>query len=447
MTKRTRRKLFYALVAVFIVLGTFVVFYAEGWRIDFSDWHFEKVGEIYVRSWPEGANIALGKKSVKNESGFLTPGTLIPDLLPGNYTLNLSAPGYAPWHEEAIVAPSYVAQFKYAVLVPENATTTVAGPITDIALAQNAVVAQTVSNTILANGIPVADGEILQTDPRESNIVFRNLTAGAFSLFDLSLGTSTDLSALFLQSNVNLSVATNIADDPYETNLVAATDASQISILDVDADTMALFERAPVDLSIASSVAFTPDGIAWSESSAKNNSSLINFYSPSLGQNIVGSSTVPGKTVSMQWLGGSAIGVLQDNGVLYRYDLRSQIFTATADAVTSFAVSSDGTMLAAMEKNGCEIFGLASGDYYRFNLPAAGSIVRAVWYQDDNHLFRRLSGPYFFPRSRRRLARELSNGGDRGKRNVARLRSIRKRTLLYRPEQKSGTAEFSKLSE
>lgn len=122
MTLRTRRKIFYTLVALFFVLGGGVVFYAQGWRLDFSTWHFEKVGGIYVRSYPENASLYLNGKPMANQSGFLSPGTLISDLLPRTYDVSLKATGYDDWEENAAVSPSQVVQFKYAVLVPEKGT-------------------------------------------------------------------------------------------------------------------------------------------------------------------------------------------------------------------------------------------------------------------------------------------------------------------------------------
>lgn len=122
MKRSTRRQLFYALLALFIVAGSAIVFYADGWRLDFAKWRFEKVGGIYVRSFPENAAIYLDGKLVENQSGFFSPGTLISNLLPQTYNLTLKETGYDVWQENVDVLPSFVTQFKYAVLVPRDAT-------------------------------------------------------------------------------------------------------------------------------------------------------------------------------------------------------------------------------------------------------------------------------------------------------------------------------------
>lgn len=122
MTRSARRRIFYALLALFLVAGTGVVLYAEGWRIDFATWRVAKVGGIFIHSFPDYASITVDGEPVQNQSGFLTGGTLVSNLLPRQHSVTLTASGYEDWHENARVLPSLVVQFKYAVLVPKAPT-------------------------------------------------------------------------------------------------------------------------------------------------------------------------------------------------------------------------------------------------------------------------------------------------------------------------------------
>ena len=90
--------------------------------MDFQSFRVRKVGGIYLRSYPENANILLNGKPVANQSGFLSHGTLISELFPKTYRITLTATDYLEWHENVAVAPSLVANHEYAVLVPANAT-------------------------------------------------------------------------------------------------------------------------------------------------------------------------------------------------------------------------------------------------------------------------------------------------------------------------------------
>lgn len=149
MTIRTRRKIFYSLVAIFILVGGGVVFYAQGWRLDFTTWHFEKVGGIYIRAYPQNVAIYLNGDPVTNESGFLSPGTLISDLLPRSYSVVLKAPGYNTWRENTTVVPSLVSQFTYAVLIPQNgvpASTSLVTSIARLVSPMNGIATGAVSN-------------------------------------------------------------------------------------------------------------------------------------------------------------------------------------------------------------------------------------------------------------------------------------------------------------
>ncbi len=179
MARSTRRRIFYTLVALFVVIGGGVVGYAQGWRLNFVSWtiwRFEKIGGIYIRSYPESAAVYLNDKSVQNQSGFLSRGTLISDLLPRTYRVTLEVPGYETWREDAVVEPSLVVQFKYAVLVPASST-----PIA--------------SSTAKQIALEVADANAsaaTTTDPYNQN---QKLVVGKnkISLFDIAAATTTDI--------------------------------------------------------------------------------------------------------------------------------------------------------------------------------------------------------------------------------------------------------------
>ncbi|MDE2019499.1 MAG: PEGA domain-containing protein [Patescibacteria group bacterium] len=160
MTRNARRRLFYALLALFFVFGTGVVLYAQGWRFDFSTGKFGEVGAIYIRSFPDYASITLNGKPIRSQVGFLSPGTLISGLFPKNYEVGLSAPGYKPWTEKATVAPMLVTEFKYAVLVPQNATGTASGTKA-IVLALQSSTRALASTTIAARSLALSKGNLL----------------------------------------------------------------------------------------------------------------------------------------------------------------------------------------------------------------------------------------------------------------------------------------------
>jgi len=176
MTRSARRKLFYALLALFFILGIGVVFYAQGWRFDFATRRFDKVGAIYVRAFPADAAIFLNGKPVQSQVGFLSRGTLISDLFPKTYSLKLAKAGFLDWHEAAGVLPSLVTEFKYAVLIPQDATSAPSGTIADFLAAQKSAIALNGAGTAAARASVIkkaraASTSIILYDPASKNII------------------------------------------------------------------------------------------------------------------------------------------------------------------------------------------------------------------------------------------------------------------------------------
>ena len=73
MSHSSRRALFYVLLFVFIVLGTGIILFAQGWRMDFPSFRVSKIGGIYVRSYPENADIFLNGKPIYEPIGIFKP--------------------------------------------------------------------------------------------------------------------------------------------------------------------------------------------------------------------------------------------------------------------------------------------------------------------------------------------------------------------------------------
>jgi hypothetical protein len=187
LTIHTRRRIFYTLVALFIIIGGGVVSYAQGWRLDFTTWHFEKIGGIYVRAYPENADIYLDGQPIQNQSGFLTAGTLISDLLPRTYTVSLKSAGYDDWQENAPVAPSLVTQYKYAVLVPTDGTTVPSSSL--VATIRSLASLQSTSTTFVFNtnttiASSTIPGKNLKAEWLTPNLVGALQTSGELYLFD-----------------------------------------------------------------------------------------------------------------------------------------------------------------------------------------------------------------------------------------------------------------------
>ena len=379
--------MFYALVALFLVIGSGVVFYAEGWRWNFGDWRPEKVGEIYVRSYPSDATLSLNGKPVKNQTGFLSPGTLITDLLPRTYDLALNHPGYEPWHEKASVLPAEVAQFTYAVLVPKEAVSVATSSINAFALTAAGPLSVAMNGDIVAmnQNISLGAGTIIDANPHTTAVILQR-PSRAYVLRDIVASTTINLSSLFSANGINLGTATNVTISPYDATLAIAGNQSHVWLMNLATQGIVRAENAAPGYIFEKPSAF-PRGVAWSMFQTSKNVSSVRWYDDSSGLARQNTSIIPGQTEKLGIISGFTFAVLQNDGELYRYNASTDSFTKIADDVVNFGVSPDGTMLAAVERASMEIFSLKTNDYWRLNLADENNVEGIAWYRDDTHLF------------------------------------------------------------
>lgn len=395
MTLRARRALFYGLFALFLVLGTGITLYAQGWRIDLATFKTEKVGAIFVESFPSDAEITLNGKSVQNTNGFLSRGTLISNLFPKNYTLSLKAPGYDDWTENAMVAPTLVTEMKYAVLIPTNASSaSPAANVADFFEAGGNVVTGNTADAIAMGTTTLAHGTIASHGSDFTTIVTRS-ASGVYSAYDLVNGTSTSITALLRKESVPQSSVTAVTVNPHDGANIFVETPSHFYTIDLatgaPGGTIDAFAAAGPGAVLEHPLAISSSWLAWGVYHNASDTSQIVVYDPFSGDTIDSSLTLPGRIASLQWIRSTLLGVLGTDGELYRYDIPSETLTKMADGVRSFYPTPDGSTVATLEGSSIEIFSLTlpanQGGYYRFNLPDIGSIRSLTWYRDDTHLF------------------------------------------------------------
>lgn len=412
MKLRTRRILFYGLFALFLVVGTGIVLYAEGWRLDLTTFKTSKVGAIFVESFPSDASITLNGKSVRNTTGFLSHGTLISDLFPQSYVLSLRADGYNPWSERVTVQPTLVSEMKYAVLVPANASSAspAARVLNFFETSGGNVVTENASGTIATprpgpNGgitatssVFIAHGSIVSHSTDFTTAVVRS-PAGDYIAYDLAAPiapgagatTTADISVLLASAGVSPNSIHAVTVNPYNGTNVFVETPSRFYSVDLSAGTVTPFAAAPAGQILEAPLGISSSWIAWAEYGPSSHMSQIIVHDPFSGNTIDASLSLPGQIASLQWIRSTVLGILTSDGELYRYDVPSEALTKMADDVNSFYPSADGSTVAALEDRSVEVFSLtlpaSQGGYYRFNLPDMGLVRSLAWYGDTNHLF------------------------------------------------------------
>jgi hypothetical protein len=397
MKIQTRKRIFYVFLLLFVVVGAVVVSYAEGWRINFSTLDAEKAGGIYVRSFPDAAQITLNGKPVQNQSAFLSRGTFISGLFPKTYTLTLSASGYDAWTENAQVIPSLVTEMKYAVLVPKMATN-VATTTPDVANffeTDGNVVVANASTTISWLGETIGYGTIISHSSNFRTAIIRTISANTgattYSLYDFTAATSTNLSALLRQSGIASTPTTNVFVDSHDDTSIIAQTPTQIVAIDGGTRYTTVVDTAPAGETIESPIAVSPSVMAWARYSPGTadapGTSQIVIYDKFSGDTVDSSLVIDGAVKQLAWVRNNVLGVLASDNTLYLYNVPNEQLTTLADDVKQFYPTADGSALAALEYHSLETFSFTTADYYRFDLPQATDVQGLIWYKDNAHLF------------------------------------------------------------
>ncbi len=394
MKLQTRKRIFYVFILLFVVIGAAVVLYAEGWRINLSTLEAEKAGGIYVRSYPNNAQITLNGKPVQNQSAFLSPGTFISGLFPKMYTLTLSAPGYDAWTESAPVVPSLVTEMKYAVLVPKTATNIATGTTAVAGYFEtdgNVVVTNANANTTITwRGKTIGYGTVVSHSADLKTAIIRTVSARigatAYSLYDFTATTSTNLSILLKQSNIASTPSTNIFIDPYDdTSIITQTPAKIVSI-NSDTHRATAIDTAPTGETIESPIAVSASVMAWARYATSTSQIIV--YDKFSGNTIDSSLVIDGPIRQLAWVQNNVLGILASDNTLYLYNVPNEQLATLADDVKQFYPTADGSALAALEYHSLEVFAFNGvPDYYRFNLPAMTDVQGLIWYKDNTHLF------------------------------------------------------------
>lgn len=130
MSKKTRRLIFYSFVFLFVIAGLAVVFYCQGWRVNTRNCSIvqffncsikiQRTGAVFIQTNPKGVIIKIGKEIFGDKSGLMQNGTLVGELLPGNYKVEIEKNNYLAWAKNIAIESGLVTEISKIVLIPQN---------------------------------------------------------------------------------------------------------------------------------------------------------------------------------------------------------------------------------------------------------------------------------------------------------------------------------------
>lgn len=116
LKRKSRRKIFYALVVVFILVSPILIAYALGYTFDLNRGSVDKVGGIFVKARDYNISVFVNNSFVK-ETSLVSNGALITGLEPGVYLLRLEKPGFQSWSKTVKVEAGLVTEMRQVILV------------------------------------------------------------------------------------------------------------------------------------------------------------------------------------------------------------------------------------------------------------------------------------------------------------------------------------------
>lgn len=117
MQRRTRRIIFYALIAAFLVAGPLLVARAIGYTIDLKTWALQKSGGIFVKSKTARLAIFLDG-ALARETSPLSGNALLTHISPQPHLIRLEKSAHHPWSKTVTVEPAKVVELRNITLIP-----------------------------------------------------------------------------------------------------------------------------------------------------------------------------------------------------------------------------------------------------------------------------------------------------------------------------------------
>jgi hypothetical protein len=390
MSKGLRRFLFYVSILVFIAGATAAALYALGWRLDWETFEPQKVGAIYLRSFPPGTTIVLDGEPVKNKTGFFQAGTLINSLYPKNYSLKLAYPGFRDWERSVQVEPALVTEAKYAVLVPNEAIRVIEQKVKNFWLLDEEPLVQDETGKLILQNQVLPGTNVLGWTSDFARILTKDQKTGTYYWNDLRNATSSNISAALRRTNPRFASTTEISVEAENTTQLLLHTSSSVALFDLQRSVLSPIASTTITSStrtLITDAAISRFWISWSEYRPASGTSQIYLYDKFFGTKRV-LDPLPGRTMEMKW-SNNVLGFHQDNGKFYYHTPGAEKPTHLADDVRYFEFTPGADMVATIGGQNLEVFSLKDkDDYWRYDrIPEVKKIAKLGWFRDGQHIF------------------------------------------------------------
>lgn len=119
MNSKNRAILFFSFVALFFLAAPVLVFYSQGYRLNWPPQNRQKLivmtGGLFIKASPKQANIYINGNLAK-KTDFFFGSSLVENLLPRTYAVKIQKDGYQTWTKDLPVQEKQVTEVKHIIL-------------------------------------------------------------------------------------------------------------------------------------------------------------------------------------------------------------------------------------------------------------------------------------------------------------------------------------------
>lgn len=372
------------LVFAFFVIGTSAALYAQGYRVDLSDFSFEKVGGIYVRSFPRAA-VYLDDELIKEDFWFFQNGVLMNNLFPKKYQVRIVNDNYEPWSQTVEVEPSLVSEIKFAVLIPKvRISIPSATSVQSFWIGEEGLIIRS-SNTLTSGQNVIPGRQILDQD-RESNRILSMDNQKNLFIYNYSSRSTTNLTDIMFE--LELLDFSKVSLDSGNSD-VLISNQNQIYILNVTNQRFFEITATGTSTPEISPIAVSRDYLAWTQFDKTKNSSTLMIYNKSRRIRSAYDGKFSGETTQIEFR-GERLALLQSDGNFYWGNPLSNSMEKMASDALEFEFVDDNSRVAVRGKRNLELFplrNLNNEEYLKFVLPELDKVRAMQWYKDGRHVF------------------------------------------------------------
>lgn len=118
MKYKTRKKLFWFFTFLFLLIGSILVVYSFGYRLDTKKLEFVQTGGLYIKTSPKISDIHIDGEKLEKTPNLLTSGIFVQSLNPGVHKVTASKKDYLSWTKDVDIQSKMVSSFSNVLLLP-----------------------------------------------------------------------------------------------------------------------------------------------------------------------------------------------------------------------------------------------------------------------------------------------------------------------------------------